>query len=468
MEASLLPAPSGTLQPIFDQSIPQDPSFLPPSPSSPPDSDRLLAVKRAASPGAPYDSLQSRKRMKLTFEPSPPTDYHSPHPESTLDNTPPTARDDSATRAMVLSHRLLEELTCGCCTELCYNPVFLLPCQHFFCGSCTVLWIRHGGRDCPKCRASISAVSSAHSVQLFIDVLLETFPSKARFENDRLQADEIYRAGSAIRLPPPREPTPEPNVSSAHEFVRPCRHCRPDNEYGWNCPIPVPDPRVDQDNAWPVERGCPPGHAWCGNCDELHSIHAPHSSRCDLCLVSFCGVGIPRRCVSLPLMAQVPEGLSELEQLLSCEEIVDLFRGNLVERDYLIDHAQANDLGPIQIYREILASILARPDGFQRLIEEDVFVDLYPNANPLHDSDPQAPRQRICRICASEVFIWGLKGWWYQQRISGHVDPEVMGRKDCPDGSSCGEQGSASHARQWNHFIDSEFKASTAKGQECL
>jgi E3 ubiquitin-protein ligase CHFR len=69
--------------------------------------------------------------------------------------------------------------------------------------------------------------------------------------------------------------------------------------------------------------------------------------------VSFCGVGIPRRCITLPLLSQVPEGLSELEQLLSCEEIVDLFSGNLVERDYLIDHAQANGITPIQIYREV-------------------------------------------------------------------------------------------------------------------
>jgi hypothetical protein len=87
--------------------------------------------------------------------------------------------------------------------------------------------------------------------------------------------------------------------------------------------------------------------------DELHSIHAPHSSRCDLCLVSFCGIGIPRRCVTLPLMSQVPEGLSELVQLLSCEEIVDVFNGNLVERDYFIDHVQGNNISPVSIYRDV-------------------------------------------------------------------------------------------------------------------
>ena len=95
-----------------------------PSPPSAPDSDRPLeqtAVKRAASPEAPFDGIQSRKRMKLAFESSLSADYQSTPLESTLDNPPPVPRDDSATKAMALSHRLFEELTCGCCTELCYN-----------------------------------------------------------------------------------------------------------------------------------------------------------------------------------------------------------------------------------------------------------------------------------------------------------------------------------------------------------
>jgi E3 ubiquitin-protein ligase CHFR len=102
---------------------------------------------------------------------------------------------------------------------------------------------------------------------------------------------------------------------------------------------------------------------------------------------------------------------------------------------------------------QIIASILARPDGFQRLIEEEIFLDLYPNATTLPDADPEAPRQRICRVCASEVFLWGLKGWWHRERMNGHVDPEVMARKDCPDGTSCIEQISTSHARQCKNSI---------------
>ena len=55
---------------------------------------------------------------------------------------------------------LAQELQCGCCSELVYKPVLVMPCQHFFCGrygsmftrfkmhltdrflSCCVLWIR--------------------------------------------------------------------------------------------------------------------------------------------------------------------------------------------------------------------------------------------------------------------------------------------------------------------------------------
>lgn len=36
------------------------------------------------------------------------------------------------------ANRLVEdiglELSCGCCAALCYNPVILLPCQHYYCG----------------------------------------------------------------------------------------------------------------------------------------------------------------------------------------------------------------------------------------------------------------------------------------------------------------------------------------------
>lgn len=72
-----------------------------------------LSLKRRAS--SPLDPVveSSRKRLK----------------ESTDDrdqgDTPEYSR---------FTEELAQELQCGCCTELIYKPVLVLPCQHFFCG----------------------------------------------------------------------------------------------------------------------------------------------------------------------------------------------------------------------------------------------------------------------------------------------------------------------------------------------
>lgn len=33
-----------------------------------------------------------------------------------------------------LAEDLAQELQCGCCAELVYKPVVVMPCEHFFCG----------------------------------------------------------------------------------------------------------------------------------------------------------------------------------------------------------------------------------------------------------------------------------------------------------------------------------------------
>jgi E3 ubiquitin-protein ligase CHFR len=38
------------------------------------------------------------------------------------------------TNAAKLVEEIGVELTCGCCTGICYNPVIVLPCQHYYCG----------------------------------------------------------------------------------------------------------------------------------------------------------------------------------------------------------------------------------------------------------------------------------------------------------------------------------------------
>lgn len=34
---------------------------------------------------------------------------------------------------------LAEELNCGCCSSICFRPVVVSPCQHFFCGRYVIL-----------------------------------------------------------------------------------------------------------------------------------------------------------------------------------------------------------------------------------------------------------------------------------------------------------------------------------------
>ena len=82
--------------------------------------------KRRASPGLDLDreaeESSARKRLK---------DDHVPSENngSTMVSTR-SLIGESAVEELTL------ELQCGCCTELVYRPVLVLPCQHFFCGRC--------------------------------------------------------------------------------------------------------------------------------------------------------------------------------------------------------------------------------------------------------------------------------------------------------------------------------------------
>lgn len=74
------------------------------------------------------------------------------------------------------------------------------------------------------------------------------------------------------------------------------------------------------------------------------------------------------------------------------------------------------------------------------LIELDLFADVHSVAAGI-DPGADGPRERICRLCATEVLLWGLKDWWIRERKKGFLDESVTIRKDCPDGSSCHHQG---------------------------
>ena len=56
------------------------------------------------------------------------------------------------------------------------------------------------------------------------------------------------------------------------------------------------------------------------------------------------------------------------------------------------------------------------------------------------DPNPAAPRQKICRWCATEVFLWGIRDWWIKERRKGRVSAAILEKPDCSGGKSCRNQ----------------------------
>ncbi|KAJ7928050.1 hypothetical protein B0H13DRAFT_1016114 [Mycena leptocephala] len=395
-------------------------------------------LKRRASASF-TDGLEvsvSRKRMKEERE-------DSDVPEQTVGTV--ASADDST-----LADQLAQELQCGCCSELVYRPVIVAPCQHFFCGSCCVLWIRNGGTNCPHCRGLSTSVTPFRALQSVLDVLLRAAPQKARTERERQQADEIY-TGTSMRLPTPREASPEPDINPS-DFVRPCPNCVLGNQYGWRCPQPIVDPNVDPENAWPLEDGTPPGHGLCGNCENLLALPSPLTTKCDFCQVSFCGIGVQGRCIASPILSQHPHGLSDVGDLIQSSAVYECFNSNTVEVEIMLDYLTAQRITPRHIYREIVTHIQAQPRAFLPLIQLELFVDVH--AVPAGaDPDPDAPRSRICRQCAAEVFLYGLRDWFLRERQKGFLEENVLNKKDCVDGAECNRQIDLAHARECNPWL---------------
>lgn len=125
----------------------------------------------------------------------------------------------------------------------------------------------------------------------------------------------------------------------------------------------------------------------------------------------------------------------------------------------MLDYLTAQNFTPRHIYRDvrvklsfitnsrdlhtgifqIIAMVSRTPRGFQPLFELELFMDVHAVSGGV-DPDPTAPRQRICRICATEVLLWGLREWWVQERQKGFLEEHIMKRPDCPEGGGCSRQ----------------------------
>ncbi|KAJ2935180.1 hypothetical protein H1R20_g1959, partial [Candolleomyces eurysporus] len=287
----------------------------------------------------------------------------------------------------------------------------------------------NGGTNCPACRGVSTAVIPFRALQTVIDSLLRLAPEKARTEREREQADEIYKAGATLRIPSPREPSPEPNLAQNPDLAYPCPHCPAGNPHGWRCPRPIADPAADPDNAWHLDEGNPPGHGTCANCDNILALEAPTTTKCDF-------------------FGQNPHGFSNIPDLIESSEIYDSFEGNTYEVEIVFDYLRSHNITPKQIYRAIIAHVQSQPQGFVPLVESDVFSEIH-GGGPV----PQGPFNRICRACAADVLLWGLKDWWIRERRRGQLDEAILRRPDCGDGSTCPRQKDAAHAREFNHVI---------------
>jgi hypothetical protein len=87
--------------------------------------------------------------------------------------------------------------------------------------------------------------------------------------------------------------------------------------------------------------------------ENLLAIRAPETSKCDLCQVLFCGVGVQGRCEAAPLHAQQPHAMSDLADLVQSSDVYDCFDGLHVEVNYMLDYLTARGKKPLHIYREV-------------------------------------------------------------------------------------------------------------------
>ncbi|KAG8770716.1 hypothetical protein FRC12_004092 [Ceratobasidium sp. 428] len=316
--------------------------------------------------------------------------------------SPPRSPDH---RESQLADEIESELRCGCCTEIAYNPVSLSPCHHFFCGSCVTLHLSHSRSApnytraiCPACRTPLTGISPSRVVQSLVSALVRVYPERARTERERMQADEIYTAGRDIPIPPPRMPNPDVLLpqqqnSAADNLARPCPHCAPNNSFDWACPRPIPNPETDSTNAWNLENGAPPGHNYCGACDELYAIGAPTSSRCDMCTTGFCGISVQRVCRSHWLrQVQLLSTHNSLQGLIENGKVYEAFNGNAIEVEIMFDYLREAEISPNMIYLDIVDYILATPEGFEPLIASDLFSGSH--QHDLHVPDSQYMAER--------------------------------------------------------------------------
>lgn len=83
------------------------------------------------------------------------------------------------------------------------------------------------------------------------------------------------------------------------------------------------------------------------------ALQAPSTTKCDICLVPFCGINVQGRCIATPFVDQQPHDLGKLDDLIESPRFFECFDENTVEVNYLIDYMTAQSLTPRHIYHEV-------------------------------------------------------------------------------------------------------------------
>jgi E3 ubiquitin-protein ligase CHFR len=88
---------------------------------------------------------------------------------------------------------------------------------------------------------------------------------------------------------------------------------------------------------------------------------------------------------------------------------------------------------------QIIQDLQKRPQGFAKLMELELFNEIH-GVPAGTEPNPEAPRNRACRLCAAEILLWGLKDWWIRERAKGFLEESITKRKDCPEFNQCTRQ----------------------------
>ena len=103
--------------------------------------------------------------------------------------------------------------------------------------------------------------------------------------------------------------------------------------------------------------------------ENLLALRAPATTRCDLCLVSFCGIGVQDRCSAASIMSQQPHGMTSLTDMIQSSDVYECFGGNTVEVDIMLEYLETQRLTPRHIYRDVHI--------FYSFINVFILIDIY-------------------------------------------------------------------------------------------